>query len=157
MAEEIRDISLSTKRAFSIDGDLNRIIHIDTTDMNIITRLEETYPEIDRLAREAADKVSALVDNKDSDDMTVISEYSKVLTEIDKQMRDKVDYIFASPISDICVPDANMYDPVNGGFRFENLIEKLSPLYANDLTAEFKKVQARVKKHTSKYTNKRRK
>ena len=157
MAEEIRDISLSTKRAFSIDGDLNRIIHIDTSDLNILARLEETYPKIQKLAVEASEKVASIDKAKDDEDDTVLSEYVKVLKSIDKDMREMVDYIFASPIADICVPDANMYDPVNGGFRYEDLIDKLSRLYANNLTAEFKKMQDRVKKHTEKYANRRNK
>ena len=50
-----------------------------------------------------------------------------------------------------------MYDPVGGEFRFEHIIEVLLNLYANNLTSEFSKMQERVKKHTAKYANKRRK
>ena len=159
MAEEINNISLSSKRSFSIDGDLNRIIYLDTSDMNILVRLDETYPEIRKLAIDAADRIvmSKTADGKDEDGKTPLSDISEILKDIDKQMRKKLNYIFASDIADICEPTGNMYDPVYGGFRFEHIIETLSTLYANNITAEFKKMQERVKKHTAKYTDKRRK
>ena len=158
MAEEINNISLSNKRSFSIDGDLNRIIHLDTSDMNILVRLDETYPEIRKLATDAADRiVNSKGDEGDEDGDTAVSNLATVLKDIDKQMREKLNYIFASDIADICEPKANMYDPVGGEFRFERIITKLSTLYANDITAEFKKMQERAKKHTAKYTNRRKK
>lgn len=155
MAEEIRDISLSHKRSFSIDGDLNRIIHLDTSDMNVLVRLEETYPEIRQLAINATEKVVTITkdDDEDDDSTSLVS----ILKEIDRDMREKIDFIFASKISDICVPTGNMYDPIGGEFRFEVLIGKLVKLYANDIAGEFKKMQDRVKKHTGKYTSGRRK
>ena len=81
---------------------------------------------------------------------------SEILKDIDKKMREKLNYIFASDIADICEPTGNMYDPVGGEFRFEHIIDVLTTLYANNITTEFKKMQERVKKHTSKYVNKRR-
>ena len=53
----------------------------------------------------------------------------------------------------MCV-DGSMYDLFNGKFRFEHIIEKLSDLYGNNMKDEFKAVNARVKKHTAKYTKK---
>ena len=156
MAEDIKDISLSTKKSYRIDGDNNRILCLDTSDMNIMIRLEETYPEIQKLAVEAGDRITA---STGSDDLgSSLNDITEILKDIDKRMREKVDYIFASDVSDKCAPHGNMFDPVNGGeFRFEHIIEVLSSLYANNITSEFKKMQERVKKHTAKYTNKRRK
>ena len=153
MAEEIEDISLSSKKSYRIDGDNSRIIYLDTSDMNILVRMNETYPEIQKLAVEAADKIVA---SKVGDD-SPLNDISEILKEIDKRMREKLNYIFASDIADICEPKGNMYDPVGGEFRFEHIIEVLSTLYADNITSEFKKMQERVKKHTAKYTNKRKK
>jgi len=158
MAEEIRNISLSNKRSFSIDGDLNRIIFLDTSDMNILVRLEEVYPEIERLAVEAADKIVATKQtNKEEgeENSEKLDSLVTVLKEIDKKMREKLNYIFASDIADACEPTGNMYDAVGGEFRFEHIIGVLSQLYANDINSEFKKMQERVKKHTEKYTSRR--
>lgn len=157
MAEDIRNISLSNKKTFSIDGDLTRTIQLDTSDMNILVRMEEVYPEIERLAVEAADKIVSTkkTDKEDGEESVEISSLVTVLKEIDNKMREKLNYIFASDVADACEPKGNMYDVVGGEFRFEHIIGVLSRLYANDITSEFKKMQTRVKKHTEKYTGRR--
>ena len=154
MADTIRDISLSSKKAFRLDGDDSRIIYLDTSDMNIIVRLEETYPEIRKLAVEATEKLAS-VSKADEENDTDLTEIANVLKDIDARMRDKVDYVFASKISDKCAPDNNMFDPVDGEFRFEYIIGTLVNLYANNLSVEFDKMKERVKKHTAKYTKKK--
>ena len=162
MAEEIRNISLSHKKSFSIDGDINRIIQIDTSDLNVTVRLEEVYTDLLKLAIDATDRMASVKDNKEEEDddaelKSPLSDYSEILKDIDKQMREKVDYIFDSPVSDICVPSGNMYSIVGGEFNFERVVDALITLYANDIASEFKKMQSRVKKHTDKYTNRRKK
>ena len=155
MAEEkVTDISLSVKKAYRLDGDNKRIILLDTSDMNILVRLEETYPEIQKLAIEAGERIVASKDIED-EDKSPLTDMSEILKDIDKKMREKLNYIFASDIADICEPTGNMYDPIGGEFRFEHIIDVLTTLYANNITAEFKKMQERVKKHTAKYVNKR--
>ena len=155
MAEEkVTDISLSVKKAYRLDGDNKRIILLDTSDMNILVRLEETYPEIQKLAVEAGERIVASKDIED-EDKSPLTDMSEILKDIDKKMREKLNYIFASDIADICEPTGNMYDPIGGEFRFEHIIDVLTTLYANNITAEFKKMQERVKKHTAKYVNKR--
>ena len=159
MAEEIRNISLSHKKSFSIDGDINRIIQIDTSDLNVTVRLEEVYPDLIKLAIEATDKLASVKDTRADEDAenSPFTDYATILKDIDKQMREKVDYIFASPVADICEPTGNMYSVYGGEFKFERIIDALITLYANDISAEFKKMQVRVKKHTDKYTKRRRK
>jgi hypothetical protein len=170
MAEDIRDISLSSKKGYRIDGDNNRILYLDTSDMNILVRMEEVYPDIQKLAMEAVDKMAKARSKSISDDadeetdeeiteenQSSLNDITEILKEIDSKMRVKLNYIFASDVADICEPTGNMYDPVAGEFRFEHIIEVLSGLYANNITSEFKKMQEKVKKHTAKYTNRRKK
>ena len=157
MAEEIRNISLSHKKSFSIDGDINRIIQIDTSDLNVTIRLEEVYPELLKLAVDATDRLVNVKEVQDDEEKSPLSDYSEILKDIDKQMREKVDYIFASEVSDICLPKENMYSVCGGEFNFERVVDALITLYANDIKAEFKQMQARVKKHTDKYTKRRKK
>lgn len=151
MAEEkITNISLSKKKCFSIDSDYNRLIYLDTSDMNVLVRLEEVYQSINELAQEAVAKISAIPDDKDDGEQ--LSDLAQVLKEIDAKMREKIDYIFDDKVSDACVPKGNMYDPYEGGFRFEHVVSTLTGLYANDIADGFKKMQDNVKKHTAKYT-----
>ena len=154
MAEDIKDISLSTKKSFRIDGDNNRIIWLDVSDMNVMSRINDVYPEIRRLAIEAQDRLqkAEITDREDAN--SPLQDVSDVLKDINKTMKEKLNYIFASDIADICEPTGNMYDVVGGEFRFEHIIDVLTTLYANNIKAEYRKLSERLKKHTAKYTGK---
>ena len=149
----IKNISLSHKTKFTIDGDYNRVLELDTTDMNILVRLEEAYPKMEAKAREAAEQMAKLSEHDGEDTADSLKELTTTLKSIDANMREEIDYIFDSDVSAVCVPKGNMYDPYNGEFRFEHIIEVLTTLYADNLSVEFKKMQDKVKKHTTKYTS----
>ena len=157
MAEDIKDISLSTKKSFRIDGDNNRVIWLDVSDMNLVVRVDEVYADIQSLAVDAQTRMANAKVTEDEDGESPLKDISGILKDIDMKMREKINYIFASDVADACEPTGNMYDMVNGEYRFEHIIEVLSTLYANNLTAEVKKMQERIKKHTAKYTGKRKK
>lgn len=145
------DIDLSTirKKRFRINGDNNTILELNTSDMSIVSRLDKLYPKLQQLSQDAA--VQKLNMEEFNDDSS-IKELSDVLKRIDMAMRDIVDEIFDSNVSEVCVPEGSMFDPFNGEFRFEHIIDVLSKLYENNFNAEFKKMSARLKKKTSKYT-----
>ena len=149
--EEIQNIDLSVfnKKKFSINGDPDKILELDVSDLNVVTRVKEQYPVLAKLA----DKVSSLsakVENLSGEEL--INETADSLKEIDNEMRACVDRIFDSNVSEVCVPSGSMYDPINGQFRYEHLINTLIALYDANLTKEVKKIQQRVSKHTAKYT-----
>ena len=77
------------------------------------------------------------------------------LRKIDDEMRSIIDYIFDAPVSAVCADSGSMYDPINGQFRYEHIINTLGNLYEVELSSEMDKVSARVQKHTNKYTKKR--
>lgn len=148
--KKITNISLSSKKCFSIDGDGTRLLYLDTSDMNVIVRLEEVYSSLSDLADEAVKNLASMPE--DGEEENSLGSFAEALKSIDKKMREKVDYIFDSNVSEVCAPKGNMYDPVNGVFRFQHIIEVLSELYAKDIADGFKKMQANVAKHTAKYT-----
>lgn len=146
------DLGFVEKRKFRIDGDFNRIIAINVSDLNIASRLKVGYPKLQELLKEAQAKVAALPDT--DDDLADFGKLADTLTEIDQKMRDVIDYIFDTPASKACAPSGNMYDPVGGEFRFEKIIDKLAKLYTVGLDEEFNKLKNRVEKKTTKYTKK---
>lgn len=139
------DLSITRKKRFRIDGDDNRIIELNTSDMTILNRLDEA----DKQLHELADKANFGSAETD-DDADVVRE----LLATDKQMRDIIDYLFDAPVSDVCAPDGSMYDPFNGKYRFEHIMETLFALYEQNISEEIKKMRRNVQKHTDKYTKK---
>lgn len=157
------DLSAIRKKRFRIDGDDNRILELNTSDLNILSRLKESYPKLENLAQQATEKLSTQLDDDTDDDTEYENPFDDpklanvvdVLTAIDSDMRTIIDYIFDAPVSDLCAPNGNMYDPVNGQFRYEHIIVALTNLYESELSTEMNKVSNRIKKHTDKYTKKR--
>lgn len=141
------DLSITRKKRFRIDGDDNRIIELNTSDMTILNRLDEA----DKQLRELADKATfGLSETGDDDNADAVKE----LLATDKQMRAIIDYLFDAPVSDVCAPDGSMYDPFNGKYRFEHIMEILFALYEKNISEEIKKMRKNVQKHTDKYTKK---
>lgn len=143
------DLSATRKKRFRIDGDNNRYLELNTSDMNIVTRLDNLYPKLEKLSQEASIKQ---LDKQEADSEKALSKISQALIKIDFQMRQILDEIFDSNVSEMCAPSGSMFDPFNGEFRFEHIIDVLTKLYENNLNTEFKKMAAKVKKRTAKYT-----
>ena len=134
------------KKRFRLDRDNNRVIELNISDISTINRLEEIYPKMLKLVDDAHNKI---VENKE--DPNVLQE----VMHIDKEMRNLIDYAFASEVADKACPEGTLYDPFNGKFRFEYIMDKLIGLYDANLKKEYTLMKKRVDKHTNKYTKKR--
>ena len=151
------DISLDVirKKRFRIDNDDNRILELNTSDLNILSRLKEAYPKLTELATNAfKDLPDVNGSAEDYDFMTdaATAEVINTLKDADKRMRELMDYIFNSNVSEVCAPDGSMYDPINGKFRFEHIIDTLTELYETGVSTEMTNLSNRVRKHTDKYS-----
>lgn len=142
------DLSATRKKRFRIDGDNNRILELNTSDMNVVSRLTETYPKLVKMVQDAANQNAIKTNKTDATSLELIADTTD---KIDKSMREAIDYIFDANVSAICAPEGTMYDPFNGTFRYEHIIEKLAKLYENNMETEYQKLSARIQKHTSKY------
>lgn len=144
------DLSVTRKKRFRIDGDNNRYLELNTSDMGIIVRIENLYPKLQQLAQDASIKQLDMQESEEEDD--TFKKVSKALVIIDSKMRGLLDEIFDSNVSEMCAPSGSMFDPFNGEFRFEHIIDVLSKLYENNINEEYKKMSAKMKKRTGKYT-----
>ena len=152
---EITDVKLGfvEKKKFRIEGDNKRILELNVSDLNIMSRLKVGYPKLNSLFDEAQKKIASIPENAEG--MDLISDMADKLEEIDKDMRETIDYIFDTNASEIVAPTGNMYDPVGGQLRYMRVLDTLTGLYTNGLHAEFDKMKNRVEKRASKYTKKK--
>lgn len=145
------DLSALRKKRIRIDGDDNKIIEINVSDMGVINRLQEAYDRLISLANTynlQEEESNAEADDDDFD----VEKTVETLRILDKEMRELVDFVFQANVSEVCASDGTMADPVNGQFRFEYIIEKFLAVYDKNFTEEFKKMSKNVKKRTNKYT-----
>ena len=149
------DLSLSKRKRFRIDGDDSRVLELNTSDLNLITRLRTAYPQLKEISQNAfKDLPDVVIEDEDYNFMEdeATSKLSDALQGADAKMRSLLDYNFDSNVSELCAPHGSMFDPINGKLRFEHIIDTLTPLYETDISTEMNKVTANVSKHTAKYT-----
>lgn len=142
------DLSATQKTKIRIDGDDSKILELNTSDLNVMTRLKQVYDKLSELAN-IGTNLSTDDDGTISDE--AVAQFTEDLQKIDTEMREMVDFVFQAPVSEICVSSGTMYDPFNGMFRFEYIFEKLLAVYEKNFDSEFKKMSKRVQKHTDKY------
>lgn len=150
-ADDIQDIDLSAiqKKRFRINGDNSKILELNTSDMRIASRLKEAYPRLNTLMDEVADEFNNLPD--EVEDEETLTKVADAVDKIDRKMRDEVDYIFDANVSEVCGSDGSMWDPIDGMFRYEHIIDKLAKLYENNLDKEFADMKRRVETKAGKY------
>lgn len=152
---DVVDINISSmkKQRFRINGDDDKILELNVSDLGIITRLSELYPKL----QELADKASTVgLDEEDASDdsekfKAQLDKFGKQLKEIDEGMREYIDELFQANVSELCAPYGNMYDVVDGDFRYNNIIDKLSDLYEANIEKETKALKSRLAKRVEKY------
>jgi len=146
--EEIKEVVISgaKKTPFRIKG-TNNIIYLNVSDMGLYSRLKVGYDRLIKMMEEIAEIGSKI------DDISV-EESAKLLDEYDAKMRVEVDTIFNSQVADACCDDGTMWDPYQGMFRFEHIIDSLCGLYENNMSTEFMRMRSRVNSKVSQYRRK---
>ena len=149
------DLSVTKKKKFRFDKDDNRIVEINTSDMNLMQRVSEAYPKLQELQTKASKLTEGIdVENTESEHAAIedITTMAERLSAVDAEMRELLDYMFDAPVSAAAAPSGSMYDPFNGSFRYEHIITAVMKQYEDNLQSEFSKMEKQLKKHTDKYT-----
>lgn len=149
--EKVIDISIPEveKTRFRVNGDNDKILELNTSDPNVLTRLNKGYKELVKLT----DKVAAL--KYDENEENAGDKLAEALEDLDNQMKAQLDYIFDAEVGKVLAGNSSMYSIRDGKFRFETVIETLGNLYENSFNKEFEAMRKRVTKHTSKYIGKK--
>lgn len=147
----------ASKKRFTIDGDPNKIIELNTSDLDILGRLQDGLAKLqanmDKVMQLRTDKL----DSKDVDD-EYVKNFTEGLRACDKEMREIVDTIFNSKVADVCDGGGTMYDPIkeaDSDPRYKVIIDDLIPLYNDDIAEQAKTMSARQAAYTKKYTKKK--
>lgn len=149
--EKVIDISIPEveKTRFRVNGDNDKILELNTSDPNVLTRLNKGYKELVKLT----DKVASL--KYDENEENASDKLADALEDLDNQMKAQLDYIFDAEVGKVLAGNSSMYSIRDGKFRFETVIETLGNLYENSFNKEFEAMRKRVAKRTSKYIGKK--
>lgn len=119
----------------AINGDENRIIIINPTDISVIKRYNEVIPQLDELTEKYKEVPQ---------DKTI-----EIISELDKKAREIIDYIIGSPVSETVFGTANCLSYAGGQTIFENFLTAYMDYMTPTIKSEYDKSQKRVKKYTN--------
>lgn len=151
------DLSETARTKIWINGNPEKVLELNLTDLNIVTRAKDAKAKLDELQAEAMELASAEVPDsiESEEDEQKVDEAIEKFRSIDKKMRDLVDSIFDFGVCDVCCDGGSMYDPIGGQYRYDYIIDKLMNLYGDQWQKEKKLREQNISKHTAKYTKSR--
>lgn len=161
MAKSIT-FDVKTREQFFVDGDENRVIELDINDVNIVNRLSDAIPKMKELDKrwnalmEKSEQLNESGEELSEDTLSDTVAFADEFKAIEKEIRAFLDEAFDSPgMADTILGSSSAFSPVNGKFKYEQIIDVLSTLYEDKLTAEIKKFNRdKVRSKTQRYIKK---
>lgn len=129
----------SNVKKYSLNGDENCVISVNTTDYAILDRIKKATKNIEKLAAEYQEKK---INNDD--------EANELFVETDREIRNQINYIFNSDVCTMAFGNTNCFSLCNDGSAlFENFINAIVPVIKSDIEAAQEKQNKRIEKYTS--------
>lgn len=156
MAKNIT-FNVETREKFFIDGDENKVIELDVNDVNLVNRLTDAIPkmqELDKRWTALNEAANAIKNGEDvEENLEEVTKFSSTFKSIETEIRNILDDAFDSPgMSDTILGATSAFSPVNGKFKYEQIIDVLVGLYETNIKKEAEKFnRTKVKKKTAKY------
>lgn len=116
-------------KRLAINGDENRVIVVNPTDVGIIKRYREKFPEIEKLSPDTEN-------------------YEEAVNILDKKVREFVDYIIGSPVSETVFGETNCLSIAGGQTVFENFLTAYMEYMKPEIKAEYERSKKRIEKYT---------
>lgn len=127
-------------KEFNINGDPNRVIKFNPTDISIIERAQKVKREIGK----EVEKLDSLEINDDE-------AMAQAVEQVNKIIKEKINYIFGSDVSDTVFGLQSPLASANGTTLAERFIAAALPVIQKEIEDENKKSKARVSKYTERY------
>ncbi len=116
-------------KRLAINGDENRVIVVNPTDVGIVARYREKLPEIEKLSAETGNS-------------------EEIPDILDRKVREFVDYIIGSPVSEIVFGKTNCISMAGGQTIFENFLTAYMEYMKPEIKAEYERSRKRIEKYT---------
>lgn len=131
-------------KEFSINGDVNRVIRFNPSDLAIIKRLEEAK---NKISESMAIKDDIELDNEGKP-VDSLENYSKVISHIDNVIKEQINYIFDSDVANVVFGNQSPLANIKGKPLYERFMESVMPEIKKAVEEEAKESRKRVAKYT---------
>ncbi len=129
---------------FMINGDPEKVIRFNPSDVGILARFQEAQKAI----QEVQNEIQADLPKDEEGQREDSQQMARIVERVSNVVREQVDYIFASPVSEVVFGAASPLSSVKGVPYFERLLQAILPYIEKAIKAE----QAASKARTAKYT-----
>ena len=141
----MKDLSFDEEyKEFSINGDENRVIRFNPSDLAIIKRLEEAK---NKISESMAIKDDIELDNEGKP-VDSLENYSKVISHIDNVIKEQINYIFDSDVANVVFGNQSPLANIKGKPLYERFMESVMPEIKKAVEEEAKESRKRVAKYT---------
>ena len=134
------------KKRFSVNGDTNKIIEFNPSDLGMPSRLAKALPKFNDLD-EKWKKLNLNKDNLDDSDtdsqIKNLNDFSKQFDEIEQEIRDIIDYVFDGDVADKLLGNSSAFTLEDGFFRYERIITGMVKCYEQNIQDEAPKFNKR--------------
>ena len=136
-------------KSFTLNGDKNRVIRFNPSDINLIKRAKEAEERINPFLT-VLDDVKL---NADGTPVNADDEIVRVINEFENAMRDQLNYIFNSDIYDTVFAGQSPLCIVGKDkiYLFEAFMDSVMPVMMSEIEGLNAASQARVSKYTKGY------
>lgn len=141
-----------------INGDPNKVIRINPTDIGFLTRLANFDKLIDDIKFKYGDidldSVSKLKDiDKSNPDFEKCREAAENVNKLECAVRELVDNLFGYAISSVVFGSDSCLSPAGGQPVFLNFIDSIAAYISNETKKEADKSEAKISKYTKEAKN----
>lgn len=124
-------------KTYALNGDESCTIRINTTDMNLPARFEQSQKELAAV----------------TDEMRQTGEPSpSQLAEFDRRVREQINFVFGSDVCSAAFGTANCMSALEDGrLLFESFLDALIPVIEQDMAVKLEAVRKRSQERMNKY------
>ena len=140
MSMQSIDFNSGNYKEYAINGDENRVIRINVSDVGIITRIQDAMSKADHIAGEVSEREK----NEDK---------TQLLREYDQRARNMVNDIFGSDVCTVALGGVNVFSMgSNGKPVLFNFLEALLAVVVQEIKSTQRAAQIKLEEKVEKYT-----
>lgn len=140
MSMQSIDFNSGNYKEYAINGDENRVIRINVSDVGIITRIQDAMSKADNIAEEVSER------EKNEDRTQLLKEY-------DQRAREMVNDIFGSNVCTAALGSVNVFSMAsNGKPVLVNFLEALLAVVVQEIKSAQTAAQIKLEEKVEKYT-----
>ena len=146
-------------KTFMLNGDPDRVIRVNTGDVNIIRRYNKAMKDLDEYMKSLPDDINLDPDGEiidEGQDKQNLDEAARALEEFDGIVREKLDYIFNADIYDIVFKDQSPLSIVGTGDDAKYLVESFLDAIMSEVQGSAEIYNRETRRRMQKYQNRAR-